>query len=157
MRKIILILVIFLFNINLFAAEKICVVVNKNNKINEIKISELKQIFLSFMKKWKEGTKINAYNLKANSESRILFQKKILNSTPDKMKDYWIKKRIQGKEFPPENCSSELLVGKFISIKKGGIGYVSEKVLEKMNDKIKSLTIADTSKNKKYKFINEIE
>ncbi len=101
----------------------------------------MKDIFLSVQKKWKGGTKTNAYNLSSGSAERTLFQKKVLDSTPDKMKDYWVKKRIQGKESPPASKSKALLVAKFVSIKKGGIGYVKKNVAYKLGAKIKILKV----------------
>jgi len=120
-------IVILVFSTLAFAepgADDLVVIANKSVKTAALSMKELQQIFYGKLTAWpdKSGS-IKAFNLKMDSPQRTFFQKKVFNKTPDDMKKYWVKKRIEGKERPAKAKKSPLMVAIMVSKVKGAIGY----------------------------------
>lgn len=63
-------------------AEGIAVIVNGKNKVGNLSMSELNQIYRGRMSSWPDGKEIVAVNRDAGSPIRAEFYSKVLNSKP---------------------------------------------------------------------------
>ena len=93
-------------------------------KTEKLTLKELEQIFLSKLTNWpdKSGA-ITPYNIAMDTPEREALQKKVLNMSSEDEKKYWVQKRIEGKENPPESKKSAAMVQMMVSKMKGSIGY----------------------------------
>jgi ABC-type phosphate transport system substrate-binding protein len=111
--------------------DDLVVFANKSVKTPELTMKQLEQIYLGKLTAWPDKSgKVKAYNMNMDSKERTAFQKIVLKKTPDEMKKYWVKKRIEGKERPPQAKKSAVMVSVMVSKFKGGIGYCFYKDLK---------------------------
>jgi len=119
MQRFVLTLVLSLFIIStpLFisrvSAETVAVIINKDNPISEINISDIKKIYQDKMIKWPGGGKISIYNLPVDNSTRVSFSEGVLQK-------------------PAEQVEKEL-----------AIGYVPLSVAEKKSNVIRILLKVD--------------
>ena len=151
-QKIWLILLISLiFSSSLLFSKTIVVVVNKKNKLNDIRTAELRRIFLGEQKKWSTGKKIFAINLATNDPLRKKFQKAIIGMNMDEIKKYWMDEKIKGKSIKQPNVQKSVkAVQVFVKKLPIAISYLSLEDAQK-NPNLKILKInGKTQQDDKY-------
>lgn len=109
-----------------------------------ITIKELEQIFLSKLTEWpdKKSGAIVPYNLALDTPERNALAKLVLGKTADDEKKYWVQKRIEGKENPPDSKKTAVMVQMMTSNMKGAVGYCFFKDF-KENPKLALIKIGD--------------
>jgi len=145
--KWILYLVLFICFTNTAAAQ-IGIVVNNNNPINDISITELKQIYLAKQTMFSEGNNIV---LAEYTDIKEQFYDILLGWSVLKYNKYWMKLIFSGesdatpKEF---NISEELII--FVSKNINAIAFIS---IKDADEKVKILTVdGKNSRSKDYPF-----
>ncbi|HON56298.1 MAG TPA: hypothetical protein PLM75_09140 [bacterium] len=134
MYKKIITLILFIFVFSVFVnvanaapdADALVFFANKASvKTDSLTLKELEQIYLSKMTAWpdKKSGNITAFNLAIDSPERAALQKLVLKMSGEDEKKYWIQKRIEGKENPPESKKTAVMVQMMVSKMEGAIGY----------------------------------
>ncbi len=101
----------------------VAVVVNPSNN-SEISDQDIARIFLGKLKKFSNGDKAVALNLKFGSETRNDFEKKVLNKSSRQIKAYWSKLVFSGKGKPPPELVSDKDILALVSADSNVIAYV---------------------------------
>ena len=106
---------------NAFAG--VTVIVNPANG-NSLSDSDISRAFLGKLKAYGDGQSIQAVNGKANSASRVEFEKVVLKKSSAQVKAYWSKRLFTGKGKPLQELGSDAEVLKFVASTPNAIGYV---------------------------------
>ena len=101
----------------------VAVIVNPANS-NSLSDADISRAFLGKLKTFEDGQSILAVNGKANSESRVEFEQKVLKKSSAQVKAYWSKRLFTGKGKPPQELASDSEVLKLVASTPNAIGYV---------------------------------
>ncbi len=101
----------------------VAVIVNPSNN-SKISDQDIGRIFLGKLKKFSNGEKAVALNLKFGSETRNDFEQKVLNKSSRQIKAYWSKLVFSGKGKPPPELISDKDVLALVSADSNVIAYV---------------------------------
>lgn len=116
------IVVLFLWGNAYANARELAIITNKDYPSNAITSARVKEIYMG--EKMSEGS-VKIKPMEHNDESiKKKFIEKIMGSTLDGYKAYWIKKFFQEGITPPINKASSADVIQSVSQTSGGIGYV---------------------------------
>ena len=116
------VMVLLLWGNTYAMARELAIVANKDFPSNAVTVAGVKEIYLG--KKMTEGgvkIKPMEYNDKALKRK---FIEKVMGSSIDGYKVYWIKKYFQEGITPPTNISSSAALLQSVAQASGGIGYV---------------------------------
>lgn len=103
-------------------ARELAIISNKDYPADSITLAKVKEIYLG--EKMSEGS-IKIKPLEHNDESiKRKFIEKVMGSTIDGYKAYWIKKFFQEGITPPVTKTSSVEIIQSVSQTSGGIGYV---------------------------------
>ena len=118
-------LVLLLYGGNAFAsayARELVIISNRDYPINTITAATIKDIYLG--EKMSEGT-IKVKPMESKDETiKKKFIEKIMGSTVDGYKAYWIKKFFQEGITPPTTKASSIELIQAVNQTNGGIGYI---------------------------------
>ncbi|MBP7652129.1 hypothetical protein KA977_01820 [Candidatus Dependentiae bacterium] len=94
-------------------------------KQTDLSLKELEQIYLSKLTAWpdKKSGSITPFNIAMDTPERDSLQKSVLKMSSEDEKKYWVQKRIEGKENPPESKKSAAMVQMMVSKMNGAVGY----------------------------------
>ncbi|REL30900.1 substrate-binding domain-containing protein [Thalassotalea euphylliae] len=120
-------------SVSSLAAAETAIIVNPANA-NAISDNDISRAFLGKLKKFSDGQSIEAVNTKANSDTRVAFEKMVLKKSPAQVKAYWSKRLFTGKGKPLQELASDAEVLNFVASTPNAIGYVDASVV---NDTIK--------------------
>lgn len=101
------------------------VVVNAENPVSAMPRAQVATLFLDRTSRWKGGFAAAPVDQSLTSPIREAFSKDVLGLTLPEVKNYWSKRMISAREFPPPVKSSDEEVIVDVAKNKGGIGYVS--------------------------------
>ncbi|REL28856.1 phosphate ABC transporter substrate-binding protein [Thalassotalea euphylliae] len=101
----------------------VAVIVNPTNA-NGMSDSDIARAFLGKLKNFADGQTIKAVNGKANSNSRVEFEKKVLKKSPAQVKAYWSKRLFTGKGKPLQELDADAQVLSLVASTPNAIGYV---------------------------------
>ncbi len=125
-------------------AESVAVIVNKDNPVSEMSISDIKKIYQDQMIKWPGGGKITVYNLPVNNSTRVLFSESVLKKPAEQAEKELANKMITNTaKNPPVTLKSNILVVFKVKKDKNAIGYVPLSVAEKKSNVVKILLKLD--------------
>ncbi|MEJ2054407.1 MAG: substrate-binding domain-containing protein [Calditrichaceae bacterium] len=103
------------------------VIVNSENKIDNISKNRLNNIFMKKVTQWSDGDRILPVNLDAESYVRKAFSKSIHNKDVDAVQAYWRKQIFSGSSIPPVEKMNTSQVIDYVKNNPGAIGYISSK------------------------------
>jgi len=133
----VLLVTIFFVTVNAGAppAEKFAVIINSENTVKNLSVSEVKLYYLRKLKKrWTEINKnIRPVDRKKACPERDAFYSAVLNMTAVEVETYFTNRQLQNAERPPDKFSSDAEVIDFVSSEAGAIGYVNLKSLSAEN------------------------
>ena len=109
------------------------VIASPNVQTASLSLNELRHIFFMRTQEWPDGTPIKVYALSDNSELHKQFSKEKLGVFPYKLRRLWDRNTFSGTGQAPVVLDNELDMIKVISAGKGGIGYVSDKIINNSN------------------------
>jgi len=107
-----------------YASDFVIIMSDAYGEVSSISASKLKKLYLRDDKEYK-GVSAKPVQLSEGDALRAAFLQEILGMDEDALKNYWIQASLDGKGKPPKSLSSEKAVIKYVSKKKGAIGYVS--------------------------------
>jgi hypothetical protein len=126
-----LLIIIFLMLTGGFThAQNIMLSVISNHKgaPSEMKLSELKSIFMGEKQRWRNGNKIVIALMKTNTNAGKYTCEKIYDMSPNELKKFWLALVFQGKVDPPAFFDSVNELQAFVSENPGAIGVVDQLV-----------------------------
>ena len=126
------------------AEERLAVIVNVDNPVNELSAGELEKIFLGKRGFWEWGKPIKTADLieqgvKEEETSRALFTEDFLGKSLTALKSYWIRAIFSGKGQPPLVFPKASGVIGYVGDNVEAIGYAPRK--EVLSGKVKILHI----------------
>ena len=130
MKKIIyLFLGALLFSSNVYAGDKVAVIVNSANT-QALSISDVKNIYSDIVTTWESGESIAVYNLPLKSADREIFSKEILKMTSFSAETAINNLKITNRLKNPAKTKRDKLVLSVVSRNPDAIGYVSSSLVE---------------------------
>lgn len=131
---------IYIFSLVLFCVSiqaQVAVIANKSVPANQLKKSDLIDIYSGEVRYWSNGDPIYVFDLETEIEIRDEFYN-LIGRSSTRMKSIWMKKLLLGEGDPPKEFSSqELLINKIASTK-GAIGFVA---VNKVTNEVKVIKI----------------
>jgi ABC-type phosphate transport system substrate-binding protein len=116
-------LIFTLLSSTVAAYADVAVIVNLGNS-SQISDKDISRLFLGKLKKFSNGDKAVALNLKFGSDTRKDFEEKLLNKSSTQIKAYWSKLVFSGKGKPPPELVSDKDVLALVSSDSNVIAYV---------------------------------
>jgi ABC-type phosphate transport system substrate-binding protein len=107
------------------AQESFKVIVNAKVNGRTIPKATLAQIYLGEVERWSDGHPIVPVDLSTTSGVRATFSQAVLGMSVFNVRGYWMRTMGIGRR-PPLSRSSDDEVISFVSVRAGGIGYVSD-------------------------------
>lgn len=107
------------------AKRRIAVITSRESmKIANLSLEELKAIYLKRLQELK-GMPVVPVQRKAGSELRKAFDRLVLKSDEDRMKNFWIEEKLAGRESPPKTFDSLNSILAYLKKVPGTISYVA--------------------------------
>lgn len=129
-----LLALLLLMTSHAFAAEKLVVVVNKNNPVATMEHSEVIDLFMGKYVAFPSGTKAIAVDLNDKNISREAFYRKLVGRSLASVNAYWSRIRFSGKRKPPIQKPDYAQVVAFVESTDTSIGYIPKSMV---TDKMK--------------------
>lgn len=106
--------------------EGLAIIVNKDNPVTRLSVSEAKLYYLRKIKKrWPQLNKnIRPADRKRKCSERDAFYQNVLGMTDNEVEQYFVNKQIQNAERPQDKFSSEEEMIDFVADEPGAIGYI---------------------------------
>ena len=126
MRKI---FYIFVFLFLMISAQEISaqiIIVNKKNKITELNLSTIRNIYVGNKITWEDGSLIHLADYSTDSDLRVEFSRNYLKLSPRKTAMLWVRVSLSGKSVPPKVFRNSSQMLSFIAKNEGAIGYLPE-------------------------------
>ncbi len=96
---------------------ELAVVVSADDKQQNISFDHLKALFLGRPINGHSGQPLVPFNLAAETEPRVAFDKRVLGMAPDKVSAYWIDRKIRGQRGAPRAIpSTDLLKAVLVKV-----------------------------------------
>lgn len=117
------------------------VIVNASNSAATVKRDAIAQLFLNRKATWANGPSADPVDLSLTSPVREAFSREILGMPLPAVQQYWRRRLLDQKEFPPMVKSAEAEIVAYVAKSPGGIGYVSAGA--PLPPEVKALKITD--------------
>lgn len=138
-KSLILALAITLIPLNAWASSDIVVIVNVQNPLSSIKVSELDNFFMKKTRVWPNMDVVRFFDHRDEHPNRKMFLKKYVEKTSREVELYWIGEKIYTGNIAPIQITSDSMMVAMVSRFPGGIGYVSKSF--KLPKTVKTLKI----------------
>ncbi len=122
-KSISLFLVATLLTFTSSAFADVAIIVNASNSTT-LSDKDISRLFLGKLKKFSNGDKAVAVNLKFGSDIRNEFEKKVLKKSSSQIKAYWSKLVFSGKGKPPPELVSDKDIIALVSSDSNVIAYI---------------------------------
>lgn len=118
--------------------DTIAIIVNRSSPVKELGEREIKQIYTNAILRWpEENTPIVIFDLSISDPVRRKFSNAVIGRSPEKVAEDWAHLKITNQAVnPPITLKSQRLIIKRVALKKGAIGYVAKRMIEK-DDKVR--------------------
>lgn len=100
-------------------------IVNAANPVAQMKREQVTALFMTRGAKWAHGPNGGAVDQSMTSPVRLAFSKEVLGQPPEGVQNYWRKRMLEAREFPPPVKASDADVIAAVAKDAGGIGYVA--------------------------------
>ncbi len=117
------------------------VIVNASNSITSVKREAVAQLFLNRKATWTKGPTADPVDLSMTSPVRQAFSREILGMPLPTVQQYWRRRMLDLREFPPMVKSSDAEIVTYVAKSPGGIGYVAQSTA--LPDTVKVLKVED--------------
>ncbi len=125
---------------NCAQAGEILIIVHIDVGVEELAQKTISEIYLGTRTKWDDELTIRVAMLK-KGETHEQFTKKIVKTTPSKLKSFWKKVVFTGIGTPPKIFKKEDDLVEFVAETEGAIGYITK---ETSHEEVKTVSIVDT-------------
>jgi ABC-type phosphate transport system substrate-binding protein len=105
-------------------AGSLAIVLNRDNPVTSLPLSELQRIFRKQTRMWPHGEPVVPVDWDATTEVRQAFSKQVMNRTVREMADFWVQQNITQGLTPPSTLKSARAVLRFVASVPGAIGYL---------------------------------
>ena len=124
------------------AKNRLVVVVNKSNTMDDMSSTELRRILLGEVTRWPRNEKITILLLPAGSEERKALLRILLRMSDDDFTRYWISRVFQGEATAgPKTAASPAMLLRLVSGLSSAIGVLNEAALAEAHPDLKVLRI----------------
>jgi ABC-type phosphate transport system substrate-binding protein len=100
------------------------VIVNNENPVKTLTVTELRRIFLKQSRMWPHGEPMVPVEWDSTSPLRQVFAKQVLDRTVREMADYWVQQSVTQGISPPSTQRSARAILRFVASVPGAISYV---------------------------------
>jgi ABC-type phosphate transport system substrate-binding protein len=101
------------------------IIVNAQNPVAQMKRDQASALFMTKTAKWSHGPAGIAFDQSMTSKVRLAFSREVLGQPPEGVQNYWRKRMVETREFPPAVKASDAEVIAAVGKESGGIGYVA--------------------------------
>ena len=136
--KCILIIIFICIGLFVRAQESLTVISNQSGSPAELKLSELKSIFMGEKQRWRGGTKITIALMKTNTAVGKNTSRKIYDMSSDELNKFWLALVFQGKAQAPLFFNSPADLQNYVAKNPGAIGILDQPV---SSEEIKTIMI----------------
>ncbi len=102
------------------------VISNQNGSPGELKLSELRSVFMAEKQRWSTGTKITLALMKTNTPVGKNTSRKIYDMSGDELNKFWLALVFQGKAQAPNFFNSSAELESFVAKNPGAIGIIDQ-------------------------------
>jgi hypothetical protein len=106
--------------------QKLVVAVGRASPLSEISLRDLKRLYLGQHLEDPSGRKIMSFNQPPGAPSRVRFDERVLNMSPDEMARFWIDRRIRGQPSAPRSVAPVDMLIRVLAELPGALGYLFE-------------------------------
>lgn len=107
------------------AQEPLVFIVNADNPVQSLSVSDLRDYFFKRKRTWPDGTSVRFIDRATASPLRQEFLQSYLKRKPDDVDMFWIGQKLYSGDSAPLQESSESMTIRFVESFKGAIGYVA--------------------------------
>lgn len=125
MRLFFLFPLLFFFFAAAADAQGLIFVVNKDNPVTELKLSEIADYYFKKRLRWPNGTKVQFIDQRDGTSQKTLFLG-LIQKTQRDVDLFWIGEKNFSGSSAPLRAPSDALVISMVGSLAGGLGYVSE-------------------------------
>ncbi len=105
---------------------QLTVISNQKGAPAELKLEELRSIFMGEKQRWRNGTKVIIALMKPNTEIGRAISNKLYNMSSDEVNKFWLALVFQGKADSPVSFDSPEALENFVATNPGAIGIVQQ-------------------------------
>jgi hypothetical protein len=105
---------------------KLVVAVGRGSSLSEMSLRDLKRLYLGQHLTDPSGQKIVSLNQPPGVPSRVHFDERVLNMSPDEVARFWIDRKIRGQAPAPRSVAPVELLIRVIAELPGALGYLFE-------------------------------
>ncbi|MBL4583806.1 MAG: hypothetical protein JKX83_04225 [Pseudomonadales bacterium] len=133
-----IILALYLASYPNISSAGIAIIINNNNGLEAITLTDLKRIYMGNVSKFPNGSSIALSDLKKKDPIRAEFYEKVTRKTVKKMRGHWRQKLFAGEGIPPKENRNSARMKAWVSDLTGAIGYIDA---EDIDDTVKTILI----------------
>lgn len=127
-----------LVNIARAGAREVVPIVAATHPMRDIPLATLRRIFLSKPVQDSAGRRFVPFNHPPHTWARVLFDRRVLDMSPEEVARYWVDQRIRGNPGPPRTVASVKLLKRVVRRFPGAISYLPPSELD---DSVKALSV----------------
>ncbi len=127
-RFTLLLILILMLPASVSAAD-FAIIVNRDNPLESLEISEVKKIFLGKKNFWANGDSIDVL-LQEEGETHQSFVQNVLDKSPRQFQMYWKRELFSGTGIPPRRHPDDQSVKASVVADPGAIGYIDTRWLD---------------------------
>jgi hypothetical protein len=116
----------------------IVVIVNKSNRFDTLRRSQVEIIFLRKVSRWPWGPETIPIDLPERSPVRETFVQTILNSSFERLAVYWIDQKVTRSLSAPMQAANAAAAKSLVASKPGAIAYIPAEALD---DTVKAIKV----------------
>lgn len=124
-----------------YGQDKVVVIVNKDNPVNELTAGQAKLYFLRKLKRlWPETNKpIKPVDRDDDFTTKEIFYGKVLGMQSSEVVNYFKQRQFANSETPPARFKSDEEIVRYVSENEGAIGYISLESYQENKNKVKAI------------------
>lgn len=145
--------VFILFATDTALAADVKIIANESVKADSISADELRAIFLSERKTWRDGSPVVPV-LKKGGATHEAFLKLYLHRDADELRTYYQGLIFTGKGSMPRECSSDAEIAAFVQHTRGAIGYVDH---NSSAEGVKVLIVLASGRDAERRLVSRVE
>ncbi|MDY6839867.1 MAG: hypothetical protein SWH78_18055 [Thermodesulfobacteriota bacterium] len=108
-------------------ADEVVVIANQSVVADSVTQGTVSDIYTGSKTRWEDGETIRVAMLK-EGRTHETFVQDLLGSTPDRLKNFWVKAVFTGIGTPPKVFKTEADLVKYVAGTRGAIGYVGSSI-----------------------------
>src|SRR4051794_27824287 len=126
MKYLMIILLLLVAHLAQSQNAQLTVISNQKGAPAELKLEELRSIFMGEKQRWRNGTKVIIALMKPNTEIGRAISNKLYNMSSDEVNKFWLALVFQGKADSPVSFDSPEALENFVATNPGAIGIVEQ-------------------------------